>query len=632
MADDYNISYSYHTGPQGGPIPAPTATARDSGLYAFAICDRIDLDSGSVLLLSRSNGRQITISPEVATALTYCTSFKTLEEHANTLVASIPQLHGQFEDVSRVLIMVRDAGLMYSAQEICAQFRRDGPPKPELAPIRACIITCDRPAALERLLDSMLQAGNLSRNDELFLVDDSRDPDNREQNRELVAKFNLTSPRDMRYVGVDAQRRLVNDLIAKLPQHEDAIRFLVDRDRWTGRKTYGLARNLCLLLSSDYRCVVLDDDTLCRTVAPPLPGEGISFGGGDSRALSCFGSETELMQNAVFQSFDPISGHAQCLGMNLGHAMEALELPEMEPASLSNTNAALITSLHKDSPVLLTQCGSWGDPGTEGSNWWSHLGQDSIARALSAPGGLASAMKNRHYWLGRTRPNVAKMAVMSQATGLDNSQLLPPYFPAFRGEDYLFAGMVVWLHPESAVLDYAWSVPHLPVEKRTDRVSTEGSVAQADLALCARYLSDLANFEAGACAQTRLQGLAAHLRELSEREPASLLATFRKEMASSRAAQLAILQKQMQSAPALGSSAWEDYLQRAIELIRRELESPADPLSIPGVDASADEGALLRSFQRSTAEFSNALAAWPTVREAAERITTQLLENNELAP
>jgi hypothetical protein len=58
------------------------------------------------------------------------------------------------------------------------------------------------------------------------------------------------------------------------------------------------------------------------------------------------------------------------------------------------------------------------------------------------------------------------MAVMSQATGLDNSHLLPPYFPVFRGEDYLFASLVVCLHPDAAVLDFNWSIPHLPLEQR----------------------------------------------------------------------------------------------------------------------------------------------------------------------
>ena len=632
MADDYSISYSYQSGPQGNPSPAGPTPAMDTRLYAFATCDRVTLDDISVMLLNRSNGKQMTISPEVATALTYCGTFKTLQAHAEALVTSIPQLQGQLEDVTRVLHMVRDAGLMLAAEDICEKLQLADGGKSELAPTRVCVITCDRPPALERLLDSMLRVGNISRNDALILVDDSRNPDNRTQNRELVAKFNLTSPRDMLYVGADAQRQIISELTATLPQHEDAIRFLADRDRWEDRKTYGLARTFCLLLTVGYRCVVLDDDILCATVEPPLRNEGISFGGGDSRELACFSSEEELMQSAAYGEVDPINGLAQCLGMGLGQALETLGSGTLEVNTLHDTRAALLGTLDRNSEVLVTQCGSWGDPGTAGSHWLFHLGRDSVERALSVSGGLSGALQNRHYWLGRSRPNIDKMAIMSQATGLDNSRLLPPYFPAFRCEDFLFASMVVCLHPESAVLDYAWSVPHLPLEKRGARAAREPIAARAGLALCARYLSKWVSYEPGPCAETRLRSLAAHLCEVAEQEPESLLATFRKELTEQHSEQLRLLRGQLQDAQSLGSSSWEGYLQRGIEEIDRELQTPASPGNIPGVDPENGDDALLQIFQTTIADFGRAIAAWPAIRGSAQDVTTRLMDKGQLAP
>lgn len=90
MADDVNISYSFQTGPAA--TPAPALNPADNELIAFTNCERVDLGSGGVLLMNRDNGKQMTISPEVATALTYCSSFKTLQEHALHLVSTIPQL------------------------------------------------------------------------------------------------------------------------------------------------------------------------------------------------------------------------------------------------------------------------------------------------------------------------------------------------------------------------------------------------------------------------------------------------------------------------------------------------------------------------------------------------------------
>lgn len=626
MSDNYNISYSYQMG-TAEPQPAPP---QNDEMIAFTNCELIDLGGMGTMLLNKDTGKQLIVTNEVAIALTHLTTFQTLQTHAQNLVETIPQLNGQLEDVTKVLTMVNDAGMMLSASTICERLNKQPVTATELAPTRVCVITCDRPQAVERLLDSMLRAGNLSQHDALFLVDDSRDPGNREQNRELVSKFNLNSPRDMRYVGVAAQQRLISELVSQLPENENAIRFLVDRERWTGHKTYGLSRTFCLLLSVGYRCIVLDDDVLCKAVKPPIQKDGISFGGGGGRELACFGSEAELMQNAVFESFDPLAGHAGYLGKDLGGALAEMGV-DLEPAALRNSNAAMLTTMADNSPILVTQCGSWGDPGTSNSSWWFHLGQDSIARAIAAPGGITEAMKSRHYWLGRPHHNIAKMAVMSQATGLDNTRLLPPYFPAFRGEDYLFASMVACLHPDSAVLDYAWSVPHLPIERRDDRAATEVSAARASLALCARYLGDMTNFEMGPCAQTKLQGLAAHLRELGEREPASLLAILRKELTTMRAEQVTNLQQQVQSAPKLGSSDWVSYLQRSIEEVSRELQSPVDLMSTPDVDASAGEAAIVQSFQDALTEFGNALAAWPGIRRASAQIILSMLESGELS-
>ncbi|MEH6634737.1 MAG: hypothetical protein V7700_04420 [Halioglobus sp.] len=631
MADDVSISYSFQTGPTATPAPAVNPAEND--LIAFTNCDQVDLGNGGVLLQNRDNGKQMTISPEVATALTYCHTFKTLQEHAQTLVGTIPQLQGQLTDVTKVLMMVKDAGLMLSAQSICDRLSPDNPPVAALAPTRVCIITCDRPAAVERLLDSMLSAGSLSSHDELFLVDDSRDPANGEQNRELVAKFNLTSSKDMRYLGAAQQLKFLQAMIATQPDDEDAIRFLIDRERWAPHKSYGLARTMCLLLTVGYRCIVLDDDILCASVLPPSQSGSVTFGGGSTRELACYASAQELMQNAVLGDTSPLTGHAQCLGMNLSQALPSLNAVGLNQTLLHQANATMLNTLQADSPILITQCGSWGDPGTAGSAWLFHLGAESIERALTAPGGLSGALQNRHYWLGRNRSNISKMAVMSQATGLDNTQLLPPYFPAFRSEDYLFASMVVYLHPTAAVLDYNWCVPHLPLEQRGgSRAAQEPIAAQAGLGLCARYLADRADYEPGVAPATRLQKLALHLAELSQRDPSSLVATLRTELAQQHAEQLRRLDQQLKNAPQLGSQTWEGYLQHGLDEVNAALQTPIKVVDIPGLPQSLDEEQLLLNAKAVMADLSSALLVWPGIRQASAEITRSMLESGDLVP
>ena len=263
MSDDLNISYS-HQGDPAGP-----AAGTDSKLYAFADCEQVDLGNGSVMLIHRLSDAQMVITPEVAMALGSCGVFRTLSEHAQTLCATIPQLTGQEDNVNQVLAMVRDAGLLTTATETCERLLPgDVPPAVDLPPTRVFIITCDRPLAVERMLASMMMAGNLTRHEQLVLIDDSRDPNNAAQNRELAEDFNIRSPRDMRYLGPEEQARLLEKLVVGLPEHEEGIRFLIDRQHWAGQKTYGLARTLCLLLSVGKRAIVLDDDTICAAVEP----------------------------------------------------------------------------------------------------------------------------------------------------------------------------------------------------------------------------------------------------------------------------------------------------------------------------------------------------------------------------
>ena len=540
MADDYNISYSYQTGtpqPAAPPASQPSPSS-ETDLIAFTHCERVDMGNGGVLLMNRDNGKQIIVAPEVATALTYCTTFKRLQEHAQALVNTIPQLQGQLTDVTNVLNMVNDAGLMLQAQSICDRLEPESAPVADLAPTRVCIITCDRPAAVQRLLDSMLKAGNLSRHDELFLVDDSREEANSEQNRELVANFNLTSPKNMRYVGAAAQQTLLDGLIQAHPDQQEAIRFLIDRQRWSEHKSYGLARTVCLLLSVGYRCIVLDDDVLCFNVAPPNKQSGLTFDSGDGRELACYASEQALYQNAAYNDIDPLTGHARCLGMNLAQALSQLAT-RVNQGTLQDANAALLNTLEADSPVLVTQCGSWGDPGTANSHWFYHLGEDSIKRLLAAQGGLG---------------------------------------------------------------------------------------------LCARYLSNRVDYEAGVTASTRLQKLALQLKELSEYTPTSLRATFRTELAQEHANQLRQFNQQLQRASTHESQEWETYLNNGVGDVTESLQTTASSRNITDAPTDMTEDSLIHEVKQGIAAFSKALLAWPDMRNSAATITGQLIASGDLSP
>jgi len=588
----------------------------DQALVAFINCEQVDLQNGSILLIHKYGNKQFVVASTVPVALGHCKTFRTLGEHASVIAANIPQLAGQEADIINVLTMVRDAGMMTTAESIADNISSVAGGPRSLAPSRAFIITCDRPDAVKRLLESMLHTGNLTRHEEIFLVDDSRKWLNADDNREAVEKFNLASAKSIRYFGADQQKQLLADLISALPQQQAAIRFLIDRERWAEQKSYGLARTVCLLLSVGKRCIVMDDDVLCSTAEPPFPTEGIAFGD-NAREMDFYADEHTALTSVIKRDANPLTGHAQCLGMTLAQATKALGGTELEATDLAGANAPFLGVMSGDSPVLITQNGSLGDPGSPQINSYQ-LGPDSVQRMLAAPGGHSSAQANRHYWLGRSRPTFTKMAVMSQVTGLDNSHALPPYFPIFRGEDYLFGAMVEYLFPHGATLEYDWCVPHIPPDDRSSTATTEPVADKGGINLFAQAITDHTNYEMDISLETRLDSLCLLLQEMSESSNVGLHAKFQAEVAARNASKLRAMGAQVQaSSQSQAPQDWQNYLQQGLSELTQAVQTPASPADIKGIPEGMSEDAVIDQAKAFAAEFSSALQTWPAIRLAA---------------
>ncbi len=598
-------------------------------LVAFADCEFVAINSSMMLVINRHNGNQQIMTPQVVEGLKTCTQFNTIEAHAAHLASTRPELNGKQAMAATALGQLKSAGMLLEAGDICSRLAQPAPR--ELPPTRVFIITCDRPAAVERLLDSMLRAGKLSQHNALFLVDDSRDPANRAANRDAVAKFNLSSAREMFYVGEEAQQTLLAGLTAALPAHAEGIAFLLDRTRWQGRKTYGRARTLCLLLSVGYRALVMDDDILCQAMLAPISESGAGIGSGGMRKATFYPDQQALQQGVRPADFDPLSGHASLLGSTLGEALKSVNSGALVASQLRNVNAALANVLRADSPILVTQCGSLGDTGTGGVNWALYLEDDSVERLLQAPHGLRAALENRLNWLGSARPNFFKMPFMSQLTGLDNSQLLPPYFPAFRGEDSLFGAMLVAMHHDSMTLEYPWSVPHIPLETRA--VSMDAPIAATGgISLFARYLTERIDYKDTTDPQHNLNFIAQDALRIAARSDVDLLLDYRTELARGHADQLYLLHSQLARGKRFSSPQWEQYLTRGIEETQRALTSSRSPTGITGAPADASEAGLLAEFRDMARGFAAAMSGWVEMRKIATDLTDELIQSGKMLP
>ena len=186
---DINTSDSPQQPTPPAAASTPAISQSESALWSFTGIELIDASDELTLLLDSASEKRLLVRKEVAIALTHCEAYRTLRGHAEHLVATLPQLGGQADPVVPVLAQIRDAGLLREGATSLGQLTTPVE-KTSLAPVQVFIITCDRPAAVERLLKSMASSTAQGLPEAYTLIDDSRDVALAEANRALVEAHN----------------------------------------------------------------------------------------------------------------------------------------------------------------------------------------------------------------------------------------------------------------------------------------------------------------------------------------------------------------------------------------------------------------------------------------------------------
>ena len=90
-----------------------------------------------------------------------------------------------------------------------------------------------------------------------------------QRNAAISEEANIACELPIHYFGAEAKASLIEQLTRACPDQTSSIRWLLDRGAWGEIPTYGIARNLALLLSVGTRALVMDDDTLPEAIAAP---------------------------------------------------------------------------------------------------------------------------------------------------------------------------------------------------------------------------------------------------------------------------------------------------------------------------------------------------------------------------
>jgi hypothetical protein len=101
-------------------------------------------------------------------------------------------------------------------------------------------------------------------------------------------------------------------------------------------------------------------------MTPPLPARNLTFDYPDAREAVLYTSATDQQKHAVIADYNPLTTMLKSLGQSLGQVLNA----NLSGASaLKGIDGRLTTPFGAESPIHLSQCGTWGDPGTADSGW-----------------------------------------------------------------------------------------------------------------------------------------------------------------------------------------------------------------------------------------------------------------------
>ena len=575
--------------------------------------------SNTTFLHRPDTGAKMIVQPDVANALQHCSAFKSLESHTDTVLSLLPALADHRESTLETLKSVRDTGLFESTEDAWARLTATSTPSSASATCRLFITTCDRPNALGRLLGSIAKTSLPGAVDGIWIIDDSREPSSVESNAQLIKEAQATVSAPLFHVDPHYRAQLLAHLKSAVGD-TPALSWLLDRDEWNGLPTYGIARTLAVLLSVGKRAIVLDDDILLEGIAPPMASGALRLASGGDREAVFYDSLEEMQSHSLAYDTPLLKIILDALGHSVGHII-ASRL--QRHSALKGWDGNLLARYRESSTVIMTQCGSWGDTGTSSGSWIFFLPQDSVKKLLAHKTGIENLLAAQATWLGYRHPSITPHGIMSAATGLDNTRLLPPYLPAGRGEDGLFGVMASRLHPASGVYNPAAAVPHLPVDERAERSRLGAISVSPNLSLLTDWLGQEPMDQWGLNPERRLNGVTEEILRLTEMTSPDLENLASQLLASKTASLLTKCAGHLEQLPQHegqpGLPAWQTFLEQSRDHLVEKIQAiETSPLARTGERWSQDDFAALRQHGR---RFAESLEQWPAVREAASQFT-----------
>ncbi len=546
-----------------------------------------------------------------------CQRFASLDDHAAHVALSKRLPRDEVPVLRKLLGQAVRAGLLVSQTALVERLTR-GAPAERCKITTVAVPTRDRVASLARYLPTYVEDALAHGRALRWLVaDDAVDPDVGASCRAVLGDLQARYGIESAYAGA-AEKRAFAGALAREGLDPEVLEFALFDPERIGY-TPGANQNAILLETIGEGFLAVDDDTFCPLRRSPdaVPGLEIAAAAPACWPLSAASDTDDPLADA-----DAIGKHETLLGRGLGACVsdvgaEAVRLGALSPSDLTRLETV-------PGRVVATWMGAYGDPVYEypGMLVLSSQG-DARRRMLANPRGFSALLRRCQLQHSVGAPTIADGSFWtSTAAAYDHRQLLPPFMPVLRGQDFVFAATA------RAALPQAW-FGLLPYAIGHRRPSPPGPALDAVMVRASAYL-----FVVPLVGALQTHGAPASDDAAALRRIGRGLASMAAEPPAAFAERLRQLRYAQCIEEIRGMEAlllryrrmprhWARELDRCLRWQWQALRSGACMVPRDLEPAEAGQAAPLARVQRLVLRFGQLLAAWPDILEATRRLSAR---------
>jgi hypothetical protein len=422
------------------------------------------------------------------------------------------------------------------------------------------------------------------------------------------------------YAGQDEKRNYANLLTDDGDIPPQVVQFAIFGLPGFGT-TIGANRNTLLLHSVGSMCLSVDDDVICKVFAPPqISASGLKLAcRTDLGELWFFPDFESAVSSVDVQDTDIIAAHETMLGRRLIDILE--EKPSASVADTEDMCGAMRKGLYSTKGrVVVTLNGCVGDSGFFSEKTVLTYRNASTRDRMIASDRAYTVALNSRYVIRQvpSRTICHPEPLMATIIGMDNRELLPPFFPLYRNEDGLFARTLALSVDQGYCGHIPLSLLHAPHSIRTYTPADFSAVRVSDIVLACLSSAHCHNTQRKSTAE-RLDCVGRHLADLGSLRVADFTHLYKQLVRARALQQIGRLENLLAEGRAPDACHWrmdiDHHLSALTDMIRQPTFGAPIDLALKG-----SPEASLMALRQLVLQFGNLLRWWPAIIEKANSL------------